>query len=132
MDHAQYLLVMAGCVVATLPLELAFGARVWRRPLRLAAVLVVPVVGFCAWDVAAIAHHHWRYSARYVTGVDLPGRLPVEEVVFFVVVPICSLLTFEVVGRMLGPDRDLPLPERLVPALGRRRRAGASGEGRDA
>ena len=121
MDHAQYLLVMAACVVATLPLELAFGARVWRRPRRLAAALVVPVVVFCVWDVAAIAHHHWRYAARYVTGADLPGQLPVEELVFFVVVPICSLLTFEVVTRMLGPDRARPLPERLVPALARRR-----------
>ncbi len=122
MDHLQYLLVMAACVVVTLPLELLFGARVWRRPARLVRVLVVPVLIFSAWDVAAIAHHHWRYATRYVTGVDLPGHLPVEEVVFFVVVPVCALLTFEVVSRMLGPDRHRPLAERLVPALARRRR----------
>jgi lycopene cyclase domain-containing protein len=121
-DHLQYLLVMAACVVATLPLEVLFGARVWRRPRRLVGVLVAPVVIFCAWDVAAIAHHQWHYAARYVTGVDLPGSLPIEEVVFFVVVPVCALLTFEVVSRMLGPDRDRPLPERLVPAWSRRRR----------
>ncbi len=120
MDHYQYLLVMAACVVATLPLELVFGARVWRRPRRLVGALVGPVVVFCGWDVAAIAHHHWRYAARYVTGVDLPGRLPIEEVVFFVVIPICALLTFDVVDRMLGRDRDVPFPERLIPALGRR------------
>jgi lycopene cyclase domain-containing protein len=107
-DHLQYLLVMAGCVLATLPLELVFGARVWRRPRRLLTVLVAPVVIFCAWDVAAIAHHQWSYAARYVTGVDLPGHLPIEEVVFFVVVPVCAILTFEVVARMLGPDRHLP------------------------
>lgn len=122
MDHLQYLLVMAACVVATLPLELLLGARVWRRPGRLLRVLVAPVVIFSAWDVAAIAHHQWHYAARYVTGVDLPGSLPLEEVVFFVVVPVCALLTFEVVSRMLGPDRHLPLRQRLVPALGARRR----------
>jgi lycopene cyclase domain-containing protein len=121
-DHLQYLFLMAGCVLATLPLELVFGARVWRRPRRLLTVLAAPVVIFCAWDVAAIAHHQWRYAARYVTGVDLPGHLPIEEVVFFVVVPVCAILTFEVVTRMLGPDRHLPVVQRLVPGLGRRRR----------
>lgn len=122
MNHLQYLIVMALCVVATLPLELLFGARVWRRPGRLVTALVVPVVIFSGWDIAAIAHHQWRYAARYVTGVDLPGHLPIEEVVFFVVVPICALLTFEVVDRMLGVDRDLPLLPRLVPAAARWRR----------
>lgn len=102
MDHFQYLALMAGCVVLTLPLELVAGARVWRRPGRLAATLVGPVVAFSAWDAAAIAAGWWRYSPRYVTGVDLPGRLPVEEVVFFVVVPVCAILTFEVVSAALA------------------------------
>lgn len=101
MDRWQYLLVMAGCVVLTLPLELALGARVWRRPRRLIRALAVPVVLFCAWDVAAIADHWWSYNRRYVTGWQLPGHLPVEELVFFVVVPICALLTFETVNRLL-------------------------------
>ena len=133
MSHSQYLLVMAACVVATLPLEMLFGARVWRRPKRLVKALAVPVVVFAGWDVAAIAHHQWHFNRRYITGVYLPGRLPIEEVVFFVVVPVCALLTFEVVTRMLGPDRDVPWPGRLVPALagrsGARRRAARPGAG---
>jgi lycopene beta-cyclase len=122
-DHLQYLGLMAACVVATLPLELWLGARVWRRPRRLAAALAPPVVIFCAWDVAAIAHHQWHYASRYISGIDLPGHLPVEELVFFVVVPVCAILTFEVVGRMLGADRDPPLRR---PGRTRRRRPPAA------
>ena len=44
----------------------------------------------------------WTFAPRYVTGWELPGDLPVEEVVFFVVIPICGLLTLEAVRRMLG------------------------------
>jgi lycopene cyclase domain-containing protein len=128
MSNSQYLLVMAACVVATLPLEVLFGARVWRRPRRLVKALAVPVVVFVGWDIAAIAHHQWRFDRRYIIGVYLPGRLPIEEVVFFVVVPICALLTFEVVTRMLGPDRDVPWPGRLVPALATRPGGGAPAE----
>ncbi|MDQ6782219.1 MAG: lycopene cyclase domain-containing protein [Actinomycetota bacterium] len=97
MDRYQYLLVMGGCVLLTAPLEIVLGAQVWRRPRRLLRSLIGPAVIFCLWDVAAIAHHHWTYSARYTTGWDLPGGLPVEEVVFFLVIPICGLLTYEVV-----------------------------------
>jgi lycopene beta-cyclase len=98
-DRYQYLLVLAACVVVTLPLELLVGVRVWRRPRRLLATLVAPVVLFSAWDVAAIGAGEWRFNPRYVTGVDLPGHLPVEEVAFFVVVPVCALLTYEAVRR---------------------------------
>jgi lycopene cyclase domain-containing protein len=124
-SHYQYLALMVACVVATAPLEVLFGARVWRRPLRLAKALVLPVVVFVGWDVAAIAHDQWRYNHHYITGLYLPGRLPIEELIFFVVVPVCALLTYEVVSRMLGPDRHVPWPERLVPALARRRHAPA-------
>ncbi len=100
MDHFQYLLVLAACLVLTLPLEVVIGARVWRQPRRLLAAALPPLVIFSAWDVAAIAGHEWRYNPRYVTGVDLPGRLPIEEVAFFLVIPVCALLTYEAVSRM--------------------------------
>lgn len=101
MDRFQYLLLLAGCVVVTLPLEVALGARVWRRPRRLIIALLPAVVVFSLWDVAAIAHHQWSFNRRYVTGWDLPGHFPLEELLFFIVVPICAVLTFEVVSKKL-------------------------------
>jgi lycopene cyclase domain-containing protein len=62
----------------------------------------VPTVAvFVAWDLGAIARGHWGFNSRYVTGWELPGDLPVEEIVFFVVIPICGLLTLEAVRAML-------------------------------
>jgi lycopene cyclase domain-containing protein len=101
MDQYQYLLLMGACVAITLPLEFVFGARVWRRPRRLLVALVPTVLLFSAWDIAAIARDHWSYSDRYTTGWRLPGQLPVEELVFFVVIPVCGLLTLEAVRRLL-------------------------------
>ena len=103
-DRFQYLILMGLCLVVTLPLEFLFGARVWRRPRRLVAAMVLPVVIFVVWDVVAIARDLWTYNPAYVTGWDLPFDLPVEELVFFLVIPICSLLTLEAVRRVLGRD----------------------------
>jgi lycopene cyclase domain-containing protein len=100
-DQFQYLGLMAACLVLTLPLEFLFKARVWRRPRRLVAAMWLPVLIFAVWDVVAIARDHWTYNGAYVTGVQLPGDLPIEELVFFIVIPICSLLTYETVKRIV-------------------------------
>ena len=100
-DRYQYLLLMAACLVVTLPLEFVFGARVWRRPRRLVVALVPTVLVFAIWDIVAIARESWSFNAAYVTGRQLPRNLPVEELVFFIVIPICGLLTLEAVRRVL-------------------------------
>lgn len=106
MDRYQYLLLMGACLVITLPLELVLRARVYRQPRRLVLALLPMLVVFLAWDVLGIVRGHWWYSERYTTGILLPLDVPVEEVVFFVVVPICALLTYEAVGTVLGWVRE--------------------------
>ena len=97
----RYLLILAGCVLLTLPLEFVLGARVYRRPRRLAATLLPVIVVYLAWDLVATTRGHWSFADRYVVGVRLLA-LPIEELLFFVVVPTCALLTFEVLGRPGG------------------------------
>ncbi len=101
MDRYQYLLLMAGCLAITLPLEFAFRARVYRRPRRLLYALLPMLVVFLAWDVLGIVRGHWTYSERYTTGLLLPLGIPLEELVFFLVIPVCGLLTYESVGTVL-------------------------------
>ena len=102
--RASYLVLMAACVALTLPLELVLKAGVYRRPRRWLAVLAPVFVVFNLWDWVAIRRGHWTYSPRYTTGIRLIG-LPLEELVFFLVVPTCALLTYQAVTRLLPPPR---------------------------
>lgn len=107
--HAEYLLVLAACLVITAPLELVIGARVYRRPARLVRALLPALIVFTAWDLLGIRRGHWTYSPAQTTGLLLPGGIPVEEIAFFVVIPICALLTYEAVGLLLARrERDRP------------------------
>ncbi len=99
-DTWQYLALMAGCLAITLPLEFVPGVRVYRDPARVAIALVPVVVVFVVWDLVGIARGHWDFNERFVTGWQL-GPLPVEELVFFVVIPLCTVLTYEAVGSVL-------------------------------
>jgi lycopene cyclase domain-containing protein len=103
-DRWQYLALMAACLIVTLPLEFVLRARVYRRPRRLLLALIPTVVIFTIWDVAGILRHHWTYSPLFTTGFRL-GVMPIEELVFFIVVPICGLLTYEAVGDVLRRTR---------------------------
>lgn len=110
MDRYHYLLLLLACLAVTLPLELVIGARVYRRPRRLLVTLAVAMTPFVIWDLVGIARGHWSFSDRFTMGWELFGGLPLEELLFFVVVPICALLTHQAVlrlGSRLQPDGRL-------------------------
>jgi lycopene cyclase domain-containing protein len=100
--HFVYLGVLLGCLGGALWLEPILRVGVLRR-WRLLLLTLVPVVAvFVAWDVAAIGAGHWTFDPAQTTGVLLPGRLPLEELLFFVVVPVCAILGFEAVRAVLA------------------------------
>jgi lycopene cyclase domain-containing protein len=100
MDRWQYLIVLGACLLITAPLEM-FGEGVYRQA-RQAAFAILPVAAvFVVWDAIAIAADIWTYNPRYVTGVELPADIPLEELLFFIVIPLCGLFTYNAVDTIL-------------------------------
>lgn len=95
----QYLEVLALLLLVTFPLELF--ARVYRRPRRLAITLGMTLLLFVGWLLVAKQRHLWSLNPFYVTGWQVVD-LPIEEVGFFIVIPICGLLIYETVRRAIG------------------------------
>ncbi len=104
--HVVYLAILAACLLGTLPLELVLHVRVYAQWPRLVATLVPVALVFSTWDVLAIRAGTWHYDRAYLVGVTLPGRLPLEELLFFLVIPTCAILTLEAV-RVRRPDWTL-------------------------
>src|SRR3954453_12403481 len=111
MRHLTYLGLLAGCLVVTAPLELVLRVRVYARWRRLLVALVPEFVVFVVWVLYAIAAGHWDYSAARTLGVRLSGGIPVEEVLFFLVVPVCGVLALEAVRKVTGWDAGYPAEE---------------------
>ena len=99
--HLTYLAVLAGCLLGALWLEPVLRVGVLRRWRRLLLTLVPIVLVFGGWDLAGIVAHQWSYDPAQITGVRLAGRMPVEELLFFVVVPVCAVLGYEAVRKVL-------------------------------
>jgi lycopene cyclase domain-containing protein len=101
MERFTYLAVLAGCLVAALWLEPVFRVGVLRQWRRLLLTLLPVVVIFVAWDLAAVAAGHWDFDPGQILGVMLPGDLPLEELLFFLAIPVCTVLGFEAVRTVL-------------------------------
>jgi lycopene cyclase domain-containing protein len=101
MRHLAYLSVLAGCLAAAVWLEPIFKVNVFRRWRRLLLTLLPVVLVFVAWDLAAIAAGHWTFDPEQTTGIVFPGGLPLDELLFFLVVPVCAVLGFEAVRAVL-------------------------------
>jgi lycopene cyclase domain-containing protein len=95
--HLTYLAILAGCLLGTAPLEFVLHVGVYRQWRRLGVAILPVAVVFAVWDVLAIHAGMWHYDGSYLVGVTLPGSLPLEELLFFLVVPLCAVLTLEAV-----------------------------------
>ncbi|MFF5292492.1 lycopene cyclase domain-containing protein [Paractinoplanes globisporus] len=101
MRHLAYVSVLAGCLVAAIWLEPVLKVRVFRRWRRLLLTVLPVAAVFVLWDLAAIAAGHWHFDRSQMTGVVFPGGLPLDEVLFFLVVPVCAILGLEAVRTVL-------------------------------
>jgi lycopene cyclase domain-containing protein len=94
LQHWSYVAMLAFCLVGTLPLVVLFRLQVLRRPVRLLLAIVLGGVPFLVWDVYATAARHWWFDANQTLSWRVAG-LPLEEIGFFIVIPLASVLTYE-------------------------------------
>ncbi len=97
----SYLAMLGFVVVASFWLEFAFRLRVLRDPKRLLKTLALTIPLFVIWDAYAIANNHWFFAPDKTSGIIGPLGIPLEEYLFFIIVPIAGLLTLEGVRNFL-------------------------------
>lgn len=95
MEKYYYALLLIGSIA--IPLIRSFEARIRFRekwPALFAGILVMMLV-FIPWDIIFTHNGVWAFNHTYVAGYYIFG-LPVEEWLFFVVIPYCVVFTYEV------------------------------------
>jgi lycopene cyclase domain-containing protein len=102
LERLTYLGVLLFIFLGSAWLEIALRTRVLRRWKRLLLALAVPFTLFVIWDIWAIATGHWSIDPSRTVGVELGGIIPIEELIFFVVVPLASILSLEAVRAVKG------------------------------
>ncbi|WP_211357104.1 lycopene cyclase domain-containing protein [Nocardioides rubriscoriae] len=104
LPHWSYVAMLAFCLAGTLPLVPAFRVKVLQQPRRLVLTILLAGSPFLLWDVRATDLGHWSFDPAQTLPWRVAG-LPLEEVAFFVVIPLVSVLTYESV-RVVRRARD--------------------------
>lgn len=66
------------------------------RRLKRAALSIFPISAFfLIWDGYAISRGHWFFDREQILGIYGPYGIPIEEYLFFIVVPLAAILTLE-------------------------------------
>ena len=78
----------------------------WADARRAAPVLAAGWAFFVTWDVVALSLGYYdRGSSSYMTGVEVGGVLPVEEVFFCLFLPYLTMVVHALAVRALVRER---------------------------
>lgn len=102
MGQYTYLGVLLFIFVGSGWLEIVLRSNIARRARRWALSVLPAFVVFVVWDLYAIAAGHWHFDEEQTIGVVFPGGIPLEELLFFLIVPTAGLLTLEAVRSVTG------------------------------
>ncbi|UCD15391.1 MAG: lycopene cyclase domain-containing protein [Candidatus Omnitrophota bacterium] len=98
MSQYSIVLLLSGII----PFVLSFWPplKFWRNLSSLFYTIGLILVIFASWDIFATFRHHWffRHDAVWKARII---NLPLEEVMFFIVIPFCCIFTWEAINYIL-------------------------------
>ncbi len=100
MENWTYALLLIGSI--SIPMIRSFETRVrfYEKFKPLFTGIFFMMLVFIPWDIIFTHHRIWWFNHDYVLGFYI-GGLPIEEWLFFVVIPYCVMFSFEVVRYFL-------------------------------
>ena len=102
--HYSYVLIF----IATCAVGVNFGFRL-KFSKRLKLFLLTDsliLVLYLIWDFWAISKGSWFFDPDQILGIMLLGRLPIEEFLFFIIVPLMTVLTYLALIKLTGWGKE--------------------------
>jgi len=93
----SYMAMLLFVICGSFWLEIVLKVGVLRR-IKRAAMSIAPVsLLFLIWDAYAIRQGHWFFDREKILGIYGPFDIPLEEFLFFIIVPLAAIMTIEAV-----------------------------------
>jgi lycopene cyclase domain-containing protein len=91
--HYTYFLILAASLAG--PLALSFDKKVafYKNWKYVFPAMIIPALLYIGWDIYFTEKAVWSFNKAYITGIQL-YNLPIEEVLFFFVVPYCCTFIY--------------------------------------
>ena len=93
--NLTYLLLMLGSLIVPLIFTFEKQVRFYSKLKYLFPAIIFSGAIFILWDIRFTESGIWSFNPEYVTGLEIIN-LPVEEWLFFLVIPYCCVFIYEV------------------------------------
>jgi len=101
MAQLHYLFVLMFIAFCAVAVTLTFRIRIkhfWRNFLLAdGSILVIYLI----WDYWAIKKENWSFDSEQILGFYLFGIVPIEEVLFFIIVPLMTVIVYVTLIKIL-------------------------------
>lgn len=106
MAHLHYLLVLGFIGACAIFISLFFRLQMphfWRLFLLTDfSILII----YLTWDYWAISRRNWYFDTKQIVGSYVFEKMPIEEVLFFVIVPMTTIMTYLALKKLTGWGRE--------------------------
>ena len=59
---------------------------------------IITIIPFIVWDEIFTSNKVWGFNDKYLSGLYI-FNLPIEEILFFLIIPYCVIFTYEVINK---------------------------------
>lgn len=113
----QYLYLLLDLLTILFPFAFSFYSKAdfskkWRY---LWPAIAIPGILFLAWDEIFTRLTVWGFNPEYLTGIYV-GKLPLEEILFFICIPYACVFTYEALNYLIKKDYFSPY-QRIISSI---------------
>jgi len=114
--HYTYFLILAASIAG--PFGLSFDKKVgfYKTWKWLFPAMIIPALIYIAWDIFFTSKGVWSFNEDYISGIKLVN-LPIEEVLFFFIVPYCCIFIYECIRCYFPNLKNKKTADRILQAL---------------
>ena len=112
-----YFVILAASLAG--PLALSFDKKVafYKNWKYLFPAMLLPAALYIVWDIYFTGKGVWSFNENYITGIKL-YNLPIEEVLFFFIVPYCCVFIYECIKYYFPKIRDNKTADVILMTIG--------------
>jgi lycopene cyclase domain-containing protein len=100
----NYLMVLGFIGACAIFVNFGFKLRISSKWKLFLLTDVVILFIYLAWDFWAVSKGSWYFDREQTVGLYLFSRLPIEEVLFFIIVPLMVVLTYLALIKLSRPS----------------------------
>jgi len=101
-ENLHYLLVLVFISIFAIGVNFGFKLR-FSKQIKIFIKMDLFILGiYLVWDFWAVNKGSWFFDAKQIIGWKLFNQLPIEEILFFVIVPLMTVLTYLALSKLTG------------------------------